>query len=59
MKFVNIFSIAFILTGCSEYSTYLECKVVEEQKGASQYSSIEYCKKLVDTGKIECDSVWC
>lgn len=49
----------FVLSGCSDYSTLLECKVVEEQKGASVGSAIDYCNKLVEEGEIECDARWC
>lgn len=59
LRKVGLWVFLILAVGCSNYSTYTECKVVEEQKGASSGTAREYCQKLVDAKKIECDSAWC
>lgn len=58
---LNTFALVFValLSSCSKYSTYLECKIYEESNGASRTTAIEYCQKLAREGKIKCDVSYC
>lgn len=47
------------ICGCTKYTTYTECVLVEEQKGASHEAAAGYCLKLADQKKIECDGTEC
>ena len=40
------------LAGCSKYSTYKECRLVEEKGGASTSTAVTYCYDLVEKGEI-------
>jgi hypothetical protein len=40
------------LSGCSKYSTYDECRLVEEKEGASEMTAVSYCWELVKKGEI-------
>ena len=40
------------LAGCSKYSTFQECVLVEEKEGASQMTAAAYCHDLVKKGGI-------
>lgn len=59
MRTTVIMVFILALTGCSEYSSYTKCMVVEEQKGASNFTAAQYCNTLVQTNKIDCDSWGC
>jgi len=53
-------AIAIFLSGCPRsYDTYTECKVVEEQKGASPSTASMFCYNLVKKREIKCDHLYC
>lgn len=44
-----------ILTGCDNaYTSYSECAVKEEQKGASRDTVAQYCADMVKKGNFGC-----
>lgn len=48
---VGLLAITLVI-GCSKYSTYDECRLVEEKEGATEMTAAHYCWELVKKGEI-------
>ena len=59
MKWHAIVLTSILCSGCSGYSTYIECKADQESKGVSVLTGHALCNKKVKDGDIECDSQYC